>query len=164
MPSEIDKLRPAGTALAPPRPLGCRPTRAPIEWSGRLFSISSFSRASPSITLGLVGGQRLLRDATARLLAVQDGLEVLGTFESVADFLSIDFVMPPAIILLDCDGSDRGSCQNAVETLSAHQRSGLIMLCRDLREEVVRCAIEHRVSGVVLKSFSVEDMMAAIKY
>jgi DNA-binding NarL/FixJ family response regulator len=33
-----------------------------------------------------------------------------------------------------------------------------------MREEVVRCAIEYRVSGVILKSFSTEDVMAAIQY
>jgi DNA-binding NarL/FixJ family response regulator len=144
--------------------LGGRPARAPFEWSDWPLSESSFDRPSPVVTLGLIGGQRLLRDATARLLAAQDGLDVLGTFESVAHFLAVDMEKPPAVLLLDCDESDPGGCQSAVGTLSAHVSSGIVMLCREMREEVVRCAIEHRVSGVILKSFSAEDVRAAIQY
>jgi two-component system nitrate/nitrite response regulator NarL len=70
----------------------------------------------------------------------------------------------PAILLLDCDGGDHGGCQSAVGMLSAHVKTGIVMLCQEMREEVIRCAIEHRVSGVILKSFSAEDVRAAIEY
>jgi NarL family two-component system response regulator LiaR len=164
MSSETNKVRRVGSVMvsdAPP--LGWRPTKMPTEWSGWSPS-EQFTQPSSIITLGLIGGQRLLRDATSRLLAAQGRLDVLGTFESVADFLAVGMDKLPRILLLDCDGEDPGGCQNAVATLSAHVKSGIVMLCREMHEEVVRCAIDHRVSGVILKSFSAEDVMAAIQY
>lgn len=38
------------------------------------------------------------------------------------------------------------------------------MLCGEVCEEVVRCAIDHRVGGVLLKSYSTEDVRAAVRY
>jgi DNA-binding NarL/FixJ family response regulator len=162
--SETNKLRRAeSTVVAEAPPLGWPLTKVPTEWNSSSFSGPSALSGSV-ITLGLIGGQRLLRDATARLLADQSGFDVLGTFESVADFLAAGMEKPPAVVLLDCDVGAPGDCQRAVATLSVHVKSGIAMLCRDMREEVVRCAIEYRVSGVILKSFSREDVMAAIQY
>ncbi len=158
--SETNKLRRVGSVTTKPPPFSRRPAKMPTEWAGLPSSGSPFARSSPEITLVLIGGQRLPRDSTARLLAAQDGADVLGTFESVANFLAVDMEKLPAVLLLDCDGS----CHNAVATLSAHVKSGIVMLCREMCEEVVSCAIEHRVSGVILKSFSTEDVMAAIQY
>jgi DNA-binding NarL/FixJ family response regulator len=39
-----------------------------------------------------------------------------------------------------------------------------VLLCRAPCEEVVRCAIEHRASGVLLKSYSTDDIRAALAY
>lgn len=158
--SEANKLRRAGSATAEPLPFGLRPAKMPMEGGGLPASGSPFARSSPDITLVLIGGQRLTRDSTARLLAAQDGADVLGTFESVANFLAVDMEKSPAVLLLDCDGG----CHNTVATLSAYVKSGIVMLCGEMREEIVSCAIEHRVSGVILKSFSTEDVMAAIQY
>lgn len=157
---ETNKLRRVGSATAGPLSFNRRPAKMPMEWGGLSRSGSPYARSTPDIKLVLIGGQRLPRDSTARLLASQDGADVLGTFESVANFLEVDMEKSPAVLLLDCDGS----CHNAVATLSAHVKSGIVMLCREMREEVVRCAIEHRVSGVILKSFSTQDVMAAIQY
>ena len=38
------------------------------------------------------------------------------------------------------------------------------MLCREVHEDLLRCAIEHRVSGVILKSYSTTEVRAAIAY
>ncbi len=136
----------------------------PAEWGGWSPS-SPLLRPNPTITLALIGGQRLLREATASLLTAQDGLNVLGTFESAAHFQSADVKSLPAVLLLDCDGGEPGDCQSAVGALrSSHVKTRIVMLCRGLCEEVVRCAIDHRVSGVLLKSYSTEDIRAAIRY
>jgi two-component system nitrate/nitrite response regulator NarL len=117
------------------------------------------------VTLALVGGPRLLRDATASLLAAQDGLHVLGTFESAAHFLAVGVESSPAVVLLDCDGSEPSAWLSAVAALSSpHVGSRIVMLCREIGELQMRCAIEHRVSGVILKSYSTEDVRAAIAY
>jgi DNA-binding NarL/FixJ family response regulator len=133
----------------------------PTEWRGR----PHLDRPRPAITIALVGGQRLLRDATASLLTAQDGLQVLGAFATVAEFLAAEWKRAPAVLLLDCDGGELGECSAAIEELSARfARSRVVLLCRTACEEVVRCAIEHRASGVLLKSYSTEDILAALAY
>jgi two-component system response regulator DesR len=126
---------------------------------------SPFARPRPAVTLALIGGQRLLREATASLLTAQDGLHVLGAFESATDFLSAAWECPPTVLLLDCDGEEHGGCQHALCALgSARGKPRIMMLCQEICEQVVRSAIEHRVSGVLLKSYSADDIRAAIAY
>lgn len=136
----------------------------PSEWDGWPFSESSFAKSSPTITVSLIGGQCLLRNAIARHLAAKDGVDVVGAFKSVADYMAIDVEQQPGVLLLDCDGGAPGGCESAVGTLSAHTKSAIVMFCREMREEIIRCAIEYRVGGVILKSFSTDDVMAAIQY
>ena len=137
----------------------------PSTLKDRRLSYRPFAFSSPTVALVLVGGQRLLRDATASLLAAQEGLSVLGTFETVADFSSAGSEYQPSLLLLDCDGGDPNGCWSAVEALiSVLLEPRIVMLCQEISEEVVRCAIEHRVSGVILKSYSMEDIRTAIGY
>ncbi len=91
-------------------------------------------------------------------------MDVLGAFESVADFLAIDAEKQPGVLLLDCDGGAPGGCQSTVGTLSAHTKSAIVMFCGEMCEEIIRCAVEHRVGGVILKSFSTNDVVAAMQY
>jgi DNA-binding NarL/FixJ family response regulator len=170
MPWEANELRRDGTLSSDlivhaPSQAPARAASAPAEWRGWSSSTPPFIRRSPAITLALIGGQRLLRNATASLLTAQDGLNVLGAFESTAQFLATDWKRPPTVLLLDCDGGEPGDCMRSVAALSSsHEGSRIVMLCREVCEEVVRCAIEHRVSGVLLKSYSTEDIRAAISY
>lgn len=163
--SEINKSRQVGSAVVPAaRSFGRGSAKAPGEWGGWSLAESSVARSSPTITVALIGGQCLLRNAIARHLAAKDGVDVLGAFASVADFLAIDVGKQPGVLLLDCDGGAPGGCQSAVETLSAHTKSTIVMFCGAMCEEIVRCAIEYRVGGVILKSFSTDDVMAAMQY
>ena len=104
-----------------------------------------------------------MRNAIARHLAARDGVDVLYAFESVADFLATCVEKQPGVLLLDCDSAP-GGCQGAVGTLSAHTKSAIVMFCGEVCEEIVRCAIEYRVGGVILKSFSTDDVVAAMQY
>src|ERR1700691_3194227 len=163
--SEINKSRQVGSAVVPAaRSFGRGSAKMPGEWGGWHFSESCFVRPTPTITVGLIGGQCLLRNAIARHLAAQDGMDVLGVFESVADFLAIGVGKQPGVLLLDCDGEARGGCQSAIETLSAHTKSAIVMFCGEMCEEIIRCSIEYRVGGVILKSFSTDDVMAGMRY
>src|SRR5579863_677752 len=137
------------------------PAGLPGEWRGR----PHVDRPRPAITIVLIGGQRLLRDATASLLTAQDGLHVLGAFGSATEFLDVLWEQPPAVLLLDCDGAALGECGAAMEQLSSScGRSRVVLLCRTACEETVRCAIEHRASGVLLKSYTTEDILDALAY
>lgn len=160
-----NRLPGSGVVAYAPRPLAPGAVRVPARWSARSPSRSRRPlRPSPVITLALIGGQRLLREAAGSLLSAQSGLDVLGTFESAAQFLATHWESPPAVLLLDCDGDGSDGHQSAVQALCSSRRSRIVMLCREASEEVVRCAIEHRVSGVLLKSYSAEDLRAAIAY
>lgn len=163
--SEINKSRQIGSAVVPvDRSFGRGSAEMSGEWGGWPFSESPFVRSTPTITVSLIGGQCLLREAIARHLGAQDGMDVLGTFESVADFLAIDAEKQPGVLLLDCDGGAPGGCQGTVGTLSAHTKSAIVMFCGEMCEEIIRCALEHRVGGVILKSFSTNDVVAAMQY
>lgn len=138
---------------------------APIDWGRSAGPGSTFALGSPAVTLALIAGGRLLRDATASLLAAQDGLHVLGTFESAAHFLAVGVEDRPAVLLLDCDGGAPGAWRGAVAALSSpHVESKIAMLCRELSGDLIRCAIEHHVSGVILKSYPTTEVQAAIAY
>jgi DNA-binding NarL/FixJ family response regulator len=134
---------------------GRRPTLVPAP-----------SRTHPPkiITLVLIGGSRLMRGATASLLAAQESFEVQGTFASAARFLARDSEVAPEVLLLDCDG-DPDSWRCAVSVLGhTHPGAALVMLCRAVCPETIRYAMEHRVGGVILKSYSTEDIRQAILY
>jgi DNA-binding NarL/FixJ family response regulator len=133
------------------------------EW--RLSAPRAPVRAARSVTkLALIGGCRLMRDATASLLAAQAGLQVQGTFESAVHFLANDLDEPPEILLLDCDG-EPGSCRSAVGVLArSYVSATIVMLCQEVSQETIRCAMEYRVGGVILKSYSTDDIRQAIRY
>ncbi len=118
-----------------------------------------------NIVLALVGGERLLREATASVLAAQPGLQVCGSFESALAFLGSGGAALPAAVLLDCDGTSAAARDSSIVALrAADVQAVLLLLCREIDEEIVRCAIEHRVGGIVLKRYSVAEVAAAITY
>jgi DNA-binding NarL/FixJ family response regulator len=126
---------------------------------------SSQGEPSGAITLALIGGPRLLREATASLLGTQHGLRVTGTYESAAHFLAVGADDPPAVLLLDCDEDDPESWARTVDSLrSADVRARMVMLCEEMCDDAVRCAIEHGLSGVILKSYPTSEVRAAIEY
>lgn len=142
---------------------------AGADWSGRSdwppFPQSPFASPSGEVTLALIGGQRLLRDATASLLAREDGLRVLGSFESVDHCLAAGMEEPPALLLLDCDEYGPACWQSAAGKLSApYPQCRIVLLCEEMREEVIRCAMQQRVSGVILKSYTTTQITEAIAY
>jgi DNA-binding NarL/FixJ family response regulator len=132
--------------------------------SPRIVPASSPTHSPRTIKLVLIGGSRLIRGATASLLAAQEGFEVQGTFASAARFLAGDPEVAPEVLLLDCDGDPDG-WRCAVSVLGhTHPATKLVMLCRAVCPETIRYAMEHRVGGVILKSYSTEDIRQAILY
>jgi DNA-binding NarL/FixJ family response regulator len=117
------------------------------------------------VALTLIGGQRLLREATANLLAREDGLRVLTTFESVADYREARLELPPAVVLLDCEENNQARWQGDIGELCSPFAEGRIVVhCSEIREDLIRCAIDHGVSGVILKSYTAKQTRDAIAY
>jgi len=146
-------------------PAGSREGRvAAGERGPTLVSGALVANGSRAIELALIGGGRLMRGATASLLAAQEGFVVQGTFESAAHFLARDHERPPDVLLLDCDG-DAEDWRSAVSVLGhTHRGTKLVMLCQELCPEAIRYAMEYRASGVILKSYSTADIRQAIMY
>ncbi len=131
--------------------------QAPADRPGRITPVA--------VTLALVGGHRLLRDAVAKLLAEREGLRVLGSYAGADQFLAEGLQREPAVLLLDCEGGDWAGRQGMVAALSPSQGgSRVAMLCAKVGAELVRCAVEHSVDGIILKSYSTRDVHAAINY
>lgn len=134
-----NKLRPADRGRALDFSTPSRRAAHPTSAAGgrppnRLADLESlFARPSDDVTLTLIGGQRLLREATASLLTREDGLRVPITFESVADYRAARLKNQPAVLLLDCEESDRASWQRAIgELCSPHVESRIGLLCSRL--------------------------------
>jgi DNA-binding NarL/FixJ family response regulator len=127
---------------------------------------SLFARPRGEVTLTLIGGQRLLREATANLLAREDGVRLLTTFESVADYRDACLELPPSVVLLDCDEHDHARWQSDISELCSppYADGSIVVLCSEIREDLIRCAIEHGVSGVILKSYTTKQTRDAIAY
>jgi DNA-binding NarL/FixJ family response regulator len=139
------------------------PRGGQADWHGSL--LDSTSRGGLTVTVALIGGSLLLREATASLLHSQDGLRVVGTFESATHFLAASAGSAPAVLLFDSDRYGSEALQAAVAALSSPSvGSRVVLLTREFREDVVLCALEHGVSGVLLKSYPIEDVRSAIAY
>jgi two-component system NarL family response regulator len=124
-----------------------------------------FPSLTPQVRVALLGGQRLLRDATASLLSAQEGLRVLGTFDTPAPLLSLARAKRLDVVLVDCDGFANGDLGVALEELSVGvPRSTIALLCRELRTELVRTAVDNQVGGLILKSYSTPEVRAALEY
>jgi DNA-binding NarL/FixJ family response regulator len=122
-------------------------------------------RPHGEVTLALIGGQRLLREATAGLLGRQDGLRLLGTFDSVADYLEAAQEHPASVALLDCEEEDPASWSSLIASLRAsNPDTAVMLLCGNAHEDGVRHAIEQGVTGVILKSYGTRQIREAIAY
>lgn len=161
----VDRGRAVG--FSTPARRAANDVRAVSGWTqGRPPGLESlFARPRGEVALALIGGQRLLREATANLLAREDGLRVPTTFESVADYRAARLEIPPTVVLLDCEESDQARWQSDIgELCSPCAESSIVVLCSEIREDLIRCAIEHGVSGVILKSYTTKQTRDAIAY
>jgi DNA-binding NarL/FixJ family response regulator len=67
------------------------------------------------------------------------------------------------LVLLDGDDPDVGLA--AVGVLrQLYPRVRLLLLCEEISKPVLRCVLEQRLEGVVLKSDGIEDLIAAIRH
>jgi DNA-binding NarL/FixJ family response regulator len=161
----LDGVRTLGLPSRP-RIVGARTTALGQRAARRPPAVESLlAFGAGEVTLALIGGQRLLRDATASLLTHEEGLRVLSTFESVAHYRAAGTETPPAILLLDREESESPDWHGTIgELCSLCPARSIVLLVGGLREDVVRCAIEHGVGGVILKSYTAKQIREAITY
>ena len=107
-----------------------------------------------------------MRAAIAGLIGAQPGLSVAGSFASVADLRDARAAFDDAeslIALIDVDGPER--CLDTIERFCALELDcRLVLMCTELDEEIVACGTAHAVSGVLLKSYQLVDVRAALDH
>jgi DNA-binding NarL/FixJ family response regulator len=95
----------------------------------------------------------------------ETGRRVLGVHRSVRE-LQLDLRSSGAkahVVFVDADDPTRGVSALA-EIRQIDPRLKVMLLCDELTPSILRRAIEQRVEGVVLKSDSVEDLLAAFEH
>jgi DNA-binding NarL/FixJ family response regulator len=154
----------SATAAAPP--LSAPPRMRPMQRAlGPTVAPGLESLLSNgAISIGLIGGQRLMREATANLIAAQEGLELHGTFPSTAAFLTAERRQPPGLLLVDCDGGAEPWLAALTTLATARVPSLIAMLCHEVSQDIANYAIGNGVSGVILKSDSARDIRDSITY
>jgi len=95
----------------------------------------------------------------------QSGSRVLGIYPS-ARALKADLDgtgATPRVVFLDAEDSV-GGVAAVPEVRRVFSALKIVLLCEALTPPVLRCALEHGVEGVVLKSDSVEELVAALRH
>lgn len=151
----------AGVSLSP-----AGNARAINGWAAGPSTLPSpFNTPAVAVTMVFIGGSRLLRDAAAALFDADDELQVLGSYESAADYLQSGAGPAPDVMLLDCNGGGPECWERAITSLRApYAHSKILMLCAEAREDVISCAIDLRVGGVVLREYTTAQIRDAIVY
>jgi DNA-binding NarL/FixJ family response regulator len=117
-------------------------------------------------SLVMVGGPQLVRAMVADLIDAQPGMRVERSFAGVAELelhcgsgdLRCD------VMLLDVDDC-RGECGETIDRLLAiGLASKLVLLATETTDEIVLCASNRRVDGVILKESSVAELYGAIAH
>jgi two-component system nitrate/nitrite response regulator NarP len=115
------------------------------------------------VALALIGGRRLLRDATARLLGGRRDLAIVGSYGSAGEFMSGEAPEATDVVVLDHDACDEASDLRSLASLPRRCRYRVVVLCEAAAEEIVACAVALDVDGLILKSYSAEDVGATIR-
>jgi len=113
----------------------------------------------------IIGGPELVRVSVARFVDAQPNLVVQGSFASVADLRRRMARLTgegPLIAVLDVDASGRQQTIEEFKGLGLECR--IVLLCEKLDDEIVACARAHAVNGVLLKSYSLADVRAALDH
>jgi len=117
-------------------------------------------------SLVMVGGPQLVRAMVADLIDAQPGMRVERSFAGVGElelYCASDEVRCD-VMLLDVDDC-RGECGETIDRLLAiGLASKLVLLATETTDEIVLCASNRRVDGVILKESSVAELYGAIAH
>lgn len=113
----------------------------------------------------IVGGGGNLASEALGLTLVEGGILLAGVYpDPRALRCGLDARVVEVQVAL-VDGDDRMCGGRAVEDLRrAHPDLKIVLLCETLTPAIVRCAIDAGIDGVVLKSDSTEDLIAALRH
>lgn len=129
--------------------------------SGAIHAEPGGTHAEPRIAI--VGGDGALATEALVWMLGKSGHLVVGAFPTLRE---LEAILPPAeanlqAVIIDADGL--AVCAATVaEIRRTYPKLKVLLLCDAVSREVVRCAIDERIEGVVLKSDTAEEMILAL--
>lgn len=113
----------------------------------------------------IVGGSGSLASEALGLTLVQSGSVLAGIYPDPRT-LRVELEASAAEVQVALiDGDDQLCGSRAVKELKcAHPGLKIVLLCETLTPAILRCAIDAGIDGVVLKSDSTDDLLAALDH
>jgi DNA-binding NarL/FixJ family response regulator len=98
-------------------------------------------------------------------MLTKSGNRVAGAFPAVHGLAAVSPPGEPKLqaVILDADGLAAGPAAVA-EIRRTYPEVKILLLCGAVSPEVIRCAIDERVEGVVLKSDTAEEVILALRH
>jgi two-component system nitrate/nitrite response regulator NarL len=121
------------------------------------------ARLEPRIAI--VGGAGALETEAIAWMLTRSGNRVIGSFsgfDELARAMTDDGIAADAVIV---DGDESAAGTGAVSAIrTAFPDLKVLLLCGALSPEVVGCAIEEHVDGLVLRSDATEDVVVTLRH
>jgi DNA-binding NarL/FixJ family response regulator len=115
--------------------------------------------------IAIVGGAGALETEAIGWMLTKSGNRVIGSFPSfdeLARAVSDGGITADAVII---DGDDAAAGTDAVSAIrTAFPEVKILLLCAALSSEVVGCAIDEHVDGLVLRSDATEDVVVTLRH
>ena len=119
--------------------------------------------ATPLIRVAIVDDHPVVRDGTAALLAVQDGLEIVGTAGSIDEAVALIARTPVDVVLLDIRlGADSGLRLLTGESAGQPKPAIVVLTAYDY-PQYADAALRLGAAGFVLKTAPLAELLDAIR-
>lgn len=115
------------------------------------------------VRVALVDDHAMFTGALARLLAVEDGIEVAGTASTVADGVALAVDAEVDVALVDFHLPDGDGVTAAAEIKRRRSATKVVMLTGSADDRVLVQAIEAGCSGFLTKERAVGEVVAAVR-
>ncbi|MFE1594874.1 response regulator [Nocardia sp. NPDC058705] len=117
-------------------------------------------RAAPKVRVLITDDERLVREGIAALLALQPGIEVVGTAESGSDAVELATILTPDVVLMDV----RMPGMDGVEAATRLRgRAIVLMLTTFDHDGYIIAALHAGASGYLLKDLPATELAQAIR-
>lgn len=116
-----------------------------------------------SIRILLADDQRLIREGIASLLAIQPGLEIVGTAVNGEDALSMALDLKPDVILMDIRMPEMDGIEATTQILQRLPACRVLMLTTFDDEEYIVKALRAGAVGYLLKDLPPADLAQAAR-
>lgn len=115
--------------------------------------------------VAIVSGEGALATEALAWMLTSSGNLVVGIFPTLHELAATSPAREPRLqaVIVDTDELSTGPATVA-EIRRAYPELKILLICGGVSSEVVRCAIDERVEGVVLKSDTAEEVLLALRH